>query len=391
MAQSSYPARIRLFDYMKKPAGPGLYVHFPFCLSICKYCDFPRVKFDPSLVDSYLDFLDRAFAMVPDEYRSRPFGSVYVGGGTPSTAPARFWDSLKAFVESLPMVQGFEFTVEVNPEDVTPELASRLVQTGVNRVSMGAQTFDTPERLGRRHSARRPAEAVGVLRDAGVPEITVDMMFALPDQDRDVLARDIDTVVSLNPDHISYYGLMVVEGTPLHTLVQWGMQVPGEDEWASMYSMVEQRLLAAGYWHYEISNYARPGRESAHNLLYWSGGDYLGMGAGAGSRWGRFRWYDPFPPERYAVSGQWTDTVPPWAVEVERLTDDQILDEAVMTALRYLGGVRLDHLVEHCPDAMDELRNLGLLMISDDGWILPSSDGQLLLNVIVDRLTRSCR
>ena len=114
------------------------------------------------------------------------------------------------------------------------------------------------------------------------------------------------------------------------------------------------------------------------------------MGAGAASRWGRHRWYEPFPPEQYDVSGRWTDTVPPWAVEVEELSDAQILDEAVMTSLRYLGGVRLDELQSRCPEVFGELRDLGLLMISDDGWIVPSSDGQLLLNVVVDQITRSC-
>lgn len=280
----------------------GLYIHVPFCESKCAYCDFYSTP-NHSLRDSYVPTLLNELQRRRDEIPQARFRTVYIGGGTPSSLPLR---DLSRLLDALPLADASEITVEVNPEDVDSELATMLAGSAVNRVSMGVQSLADSELqlIGRRHSAARAIEAYHTLRDNGIRNINLDLIFGLPGQTLESFHRSLEGVLSLNPDHLSAYSLMLEPGTRLYARMIAGKFRETDDEISdSMYRLLCRETANCGFEHYEISNFAKPGRHSLHNSSYWNLTPYLGLGPGAHSFDGAIRRYNPPSLKKYIESG----------------------------------------------------------------------------------------
>jgi oxygen-independent coproporphyrinogen-3 oxidase len=265
----------------------GVYVHVPFCLARCHYCDFVTYTGMEGLRRPYAAALleEAALAVGALGPEPPPVTSVFVGGGTPTLLPAhdlaRVLGRLRALLEVAP---GAEVTVEANPETVDAAMAEGLAAAGVTRVSMGAQSFDDRvlAALGRVHDAARVGTAVATLRAAGVPAVNLDLIYGGPGEDAGSWAATLEAALALGPEHLSAYALTIEPATKFGRLVAAGrMPEPDEDDLADRYDTACQVLAAAGYGHYEVSNWARDGHASRHNLTYWRRGRYLGLGAGA--------------------------------------------------------------------------------------------------------------
>jgi oxygen-independent coproporphyrinogen-3 oxidase len=283
--------------------GIGLYVHIPFCETKCPYCDFNTYSGIEKLLPAYVEALNREIACWGNLLEKPQLVTVFFGGGTPSYAPAGDLASLMAVAgAAFRLRDGAEITLEANPGDVTAEKAAAWLDAGFNRVSMGVQSFDDGllELLGRRHTAGEAVGAFTTLRSAGFQNCSIDLMFGLPYQSLRQWSDSLDGALALEPEHISLYGLQLEHGTPLEAAVRTGRtQRPDDDLAADMYQLAEERLAAAGYRHYEISNWARPGLESRHNLLYWQCRPYLGVGPGAHSSLLGHRFADMRSPRGY--------------------------------------------------------------------------------------------
>jgi putative oxygen-independent coproporphyrinogen III oxidase len=265
----------------------GVYVHVPFCLSRCHYCDFVTYTGMEALRRPYAAALLKEAGVAAAGLGPEPpqVTSVFVGGGTPTLLPPEDLGRLLARLrELLPFAPGAEVTVEANPETVEAAVAEGLAGAGVTRVSMGAQSFDDRvlAALGRAHDAARVAAAAATLRAAGVPALNLDLIYGAPGEDAGSWAASLEAALVLEPEHLSAYALTIEPATKFGRLVAAGrMAEPGEDDLADRYGTACSVLAAAGYHHYEVSNWARPGRGSRHNLTYWRRGRYLGLGAGA--------------------------------------------------------------------------------------------------------------
>ncbi|MBQ4148079.1 MAG: radical SAM family heme chaperone HemW [Prevotella sp.] len=261
----------------------GLYIHIPFCKSRCIYCGFYSTV-EESTIPQYVDALCREMELRPSPYI---FNTVYFGGGTPSRLSIPFLKQIFNKIQSLYTVSDdAEITLECNPDDITEDFAQSLRELPVNRISMGAQTFDNQRLafLHRRHSAEQVKTAVARLRHAGIRNISIDLIYGFPQETLQEWDQDIRQVLQLDVEHISAYCLSVEEGTALHQLTTQGKVQPADEEacLAMYYHLIDQ-LKDAGYTHYEISNFAKPGYHSRHNSSYWDGTPYWGIGAAAHS------------------------------------------------------------------------------------------------------------
>jgi oxygen-independent coproporphyrinogen-3 oxidase len=321
----------------------GLYVHIPFCASICGYCNFNRGLHDEGLRRRYVMALERE---IRDAADGTPVDTVFFGGGTPSLLDAdEVARILTACRESFAVDADAEVTLEVNPETSSEARLAAFREAGVNRVSFGVQSFDDAElvRLGRMHSAGRAAAAVGEARAAGMPNVSLDLMLWLPGQSPASWQATVNRAIGLDPDHLSLYLLELYPNAPLRETMArevprnagaW-RQAP-EDEAADMYLAGLDQLDRAGFEQYEISNVARAGRESRHNLKYWQAGDWRGFGCGAHSTVGGVRW------QNMSATTEYVETVDR-AGDVTRgrhaLSPEARIEEALFTGLRLAIGI----------------------------------------------------
>ena len=270
----------------------GLYIHIPFCESRCIYCGFYSTT-SLKLRDDYVDALCREMQMRPSKAalgNDEPIETIYLGGGTPSQLKGsqlnQIFSAIRKNYTLTENIENIEITMECNPDDVTGDFCETLKQLPVNRISMGAQTFSN-ERLRflhRRHNAREVDEAITRLRNIGIRNISIDLMFGFPEESLFQWMNDIRHAIQLNVEHISAYSLMYEEGTPLyHLLEQEKIREIEEETSRRMYETLIDLLTGAGYEHYEISNFARPGFRSRHNSSYWHEVPYIGIGAAAHS------------------------------------------------------------------------------------------------------------
>lgn len=270
----------------------GLYLHIPFCDGKCAYCDFYSRKPRAREIDKYLVAL-KAETEKWGGLCDRPFDTVYIGGGTPSLLGDRIIGLTEAVRRNFDIVPDAEITAEMNPTSAGKEFLTAAKAAGVNRLSVGLQSALDEElaRLGRRHSADDAAETVAVARDIGFDNISLDLMIGLPQSTLKTLEQSLDFVQNLLPEHISAYILKIEDGTPLSRRA--GLEMPDDDAVAEQYLFMCERLETAGYKHYEISNFAKDGYESRHNLKYWRTEEYLGIGPSAHSFLGGKRFYYP--------------------------------------------------------------------------------------------------
>ena len=279
---------------MKKPDKPlGLYIHIPFCKSKCVYCDFYSLPNAEREMNRYTSAVCRHLTETAPQAAAHLADTVYFGGGTPSyLGPRRLQKILKTVRKHYRIAPDAEVTLEANPDSIGDWRKLRaLRKAGVNRISLGVQSADDKElqALGRPHTYAQAVDAVGAVRRAGIRNLSLDLIYGLPGQTLALWQRTLNRAAALEPEHLSCYGLKVEEGTPLWDRRE-GLDLPGDDAQADMYLWTVERLAALGYAQYEISNFAKPGFASRHNMKYWTLGEYAGFGPGAHSDLGDVRY-----------------------------------------------------------------------------------------------------
>jgi oxygen-independent coproporphyrinogen-3 oxidase len=331
----------------------GLYVHVPFCSAICNYCNFNRGLFDADRKARYVDALvseihnpqsvirnPQSAIRDPQSAMPLPADTIFFGGGTPSLLePDEIARIIAACESAFDVAIDREVTLEANPESVTEARLAAYRRAGVNRLSFGVQSFreDELRRLSRLHSADRARAAFAEARAAGFDNVSLDLMMWLPEQRVSEWLESIDAAIELAPEHLSLYMLEVYPNAPLKeemARARWS-QAP-DDDVAAMYLAAMERLDAAGYGQYEISNVARPGRRSRHNLKYWTDGEWLGFGCGAHSTRGGVRWKNIPSTTEYIDQAARGGKL---AVDVRRLTPEEQLGDALFTGLRLVDGI----------------------------------------------------
>ena len=312
----------------------GLYIHIPFCHSKCAYCDFYSMPVKHELTERFTDCLEAEYSARRHEIDGT-FTTLYLGGGTPSILPQESLKRIFGMVESQPLE---EVTIEVNPEDVTPKFIDFLKnETPVNRVSMGVQSLNDSELqlIGRRHTALEALTAARSLREAGF-NLSLDLIYGLPGQTMESWRESLNGVLETEPDHLSAYILSYEPGTRLSAMLAAGKISQASDELVlDMYSVLCSAARERGYAHYEISNFARPGREAKHNSSYWDMTPYLGLGPGAHSFDGKTRRSNPHSLRDYVACGGRG-----FAVEEEE-TPTERLNDFIITTLRTARGLDL--------------------------------------------------
>ena len=361
--------------------SPGLYVHVPFCASKCHYCGFFSIT-SPLLRDDFVT------AAVADAARYRdtfePFDTVYLGGGTPTVLSdaqlARLMDGLRGAVRVAPDA---EVTIEANPGDVTVDRLRALRAMGFNRLSLGVQSFRDKELrfLGRRHTADEALAAFQAARDAGFDNVGIDLIWGLSVASEKHWRRVLAQAVALRPEHLSCYQLTIEEGTRLGNLHESGrLPLPAEDALVAQFLAMSEVLTAAGYEHYEVSNFALPGRRSRHNGKYWNHTPYLGLGPAAHSFAGRRRWWNLRSVDAYCLAVR-EGRAP--IDGSEDLTDDQLRLETLALGLRTSDGIALSVLAgtPGLDAKLAPLIEAGWVRV-ENGRLLPTTRGLL----VADRL-----
>ncbi len=361
----------------------GVYVHIPFCLKKCIYCAFNSYPTAPSfpastgLLNRYVSALTADIRAVASDMNARGLKAetLYVGGGTPTVLGAESLAGLVTVgVESFRLPAGAEITVECNPATVDPAGLRLLREAGVNRLSIGAQAFQDRvlHAIGRVHSVDDTLTVFHDARRAGFDNLNLDLMFGVPEQRQEDWMKTVETAVNLGPEHLSLYPLDVEEGTPLRRMVDSGSVVlPAEDDVIAMWEYAVAALAAAGYERYEISNYAKPGRRSRHNLIYWRNGEYAATGAGASSHYGGRREERLPDPEAYCRVLESGDK------PIENsysLTDEDSMAETMIMGLRLSEGVHLGEfrsrfgrgIEEAFPGTISRLAGMGVVRVDGE-------------------------
>lgn len=320
----------------------GIYIHIPFCKSRCIYCGF----YSTTLLDlrkKYINAVCREMELRKN-YIREPFSTIYLGGGTPSLLDEAELTKLFLYINNVYDVdRNAEITMECNPDDITPEFTNMLNRLPINRVSMGAQTFaDSRLRLlHRRHNSDEVKHAVKLLREAGIKNISIDLMFGFPDESLSQWKEDISAALALNVEHISAYSLMYEEDTPLWKMLDTGKVKEIDEELSlTMFKELVCQLTDAGYEHYEISNFARPGYRSRHNSSYWHQVPYIGLGAAAHSFDLNSRQWNVADLKLYIEEIN-NGIIP---MEREELDNDTTFNDIITTALRTSDGINLNAL-----------------------------------------------
>ena len=396
---------------LSRTSGIGLYVHVPFCKTKCPYCDFNTYQGIESQMGGYLEAVTGELRLWGEALGRPPARTVFFGGGTPSYLPdGDIAAILDAASDVFAISPDAEVTIEANPGDLNLDACRGLRRQGVNRLSIGVQSLDNGllQLLGRRHSADGAIEAFQTARAAGFDNVNLDLMYGLPNQSLSQWEDTITRLAALSPEHISLYALTLEEGTPMRLWADQGrIPEPDPDLAADMYALARQVLAASGYRHYEISNWSLPEREARHNLIYWRNEPYLGVGPGAHSRLGAYRFWTALAPRDYASrasqwrqesSGAWSDfggnelrearTVDGW----ERIDADTDCAETMFLGLRLLDGLNLPQasaaisrdLAARYHAEIEELLTLGLLRREGDVIRLDES-AYLIANQVFTR------
>lgn len=321
-------------------APRALYIHIPFCTNKCHYCDFTSYVLKGQPVDDYLDGLEREMVQTIAALPTDRIDTVFVGGGTPTVlTPPQMERFLASVKKHFPIADDAEFTMEANPGTTDPDKLAAMFAGGVNRISFGVQSFNNEllERIGRIHNVDDVYRSLENARAAGFSNLSIDLMFGLPGQTLEALEDSVNKALALDLPHYSLYSLKVEENTLFHKLYQRDeLPLPPEDEEYNMFILLMDRLKAAGYGHYEISNFARPGFESRHNSTYWRNEPYYGLGAGAHGYAGRQRHVNVKGVQPYI---DYTTTKLP-RLETNEVPEQEAMEDFMMVGLRLLKGVR---------------------------------------------------
>jgi oxygen-independent coproporphyrinogen-3 oxidase len=328
-----------------------LYIHIPFCVNRCSYCAFySTIARDRKKQEQFFQGLEKELSALPPDFAPE---TIFIGGGTPTAVD---FQCLEKFLPNLGRFSPQEFSCEANPGTVDTERFSLLRDNGVNRLSLGVQSFNFQclETLGRIHSADEAEKAFGLARAAGFENINIDLIFGVPSQTMEMVESDLDRALALGSEHIAIYNLMYEEGTPLTKLNPARLDDSLERE---MYDLIRVRLTAAGFVHYEISNFAKPGFECRHNQLYWNGGEYIGCGPAAHSHWKGVRRANVSDLNDYCANG-------PRREFEEELDPEAKERETLVMGLRQLAGVEVSSKVwKNLSGSFRTLEKQGLLAV----------------------------
>lgn len=371
----------------------GLYIHIPFCVKKCYYCDFISYTNCQNNICKYVQALCAEIEKEKEYAKGKIVDTIYFGGGTPSYIDAKYIAQIMEVIKQNYQVDSkAEITIECNPNSVTREKIATYLKVGINRISIGLQAKQKPilKAIGRVHSLQDYKEAVSIIKEVGVTNINTDVMFGLPKQSYRSILGTLKLAMK-NSTHISAYSLILEEGTPLYQSVQEGhIKLPKEDKVVRWYKRATKYLRRHGYERYEVSNFARHGYESQHNLHCWQYDDYLGFGVASSSKIGDSRWTRTKDLREYCTlvnSGQST------VIEEEKLSKTEQLEEYIMLGLRTKDGVQLDNLLERFgydlqkekSETIKQLMNLRLIEFKDNAIRL-LDDGYYVMNSIIVEL-----
>lgn len=354
----------------------GLYIHIPFCKRKCNYCDF--ISFTDKadcFIASYCDALKKEMSFYSQKLQSYSFDTVFIGGGTPSVIDEKFIsDILFSLKQSFNITTNAEITIEANPGTLSEEKLLSYRKTGINRLSLGVQSMDDKvlKAIGRIHNAVEAIKSFNLARKCGFDNINIDLMYALPMQTEESLLDTLNKVITLAPEHISAYSLILEERTKLFDMYEQGKIVlPNDDKAYSLHRKCIEYLTQNGYSRYEISNYAKSGRECKHNLNYWQNGEYLGLGIAAHSA---IRISENL--ERWSNTSSFDDYIQnPQAEEThDIILHDEEIFEFVMLSLRKTEGFSLSSFKERFNESFMERYSDKLKKLIDKGWIIVSDN-----------------
>lgn len=364
----------------------SLYIHIPFCDKKCFYCSFVVTIGQLNRADRYIDALKKEAAA----YQGILIKSIYLGGGTPTTLNPRQLGELVQFIRNnFKLANNVEFTIEANPEGLDLEKLTVLRGLGVNRISLGIQSFHDHflKYLGRIHNREQALEAYALIRKAGFENVSCDLMMSFPGQTKEQLVNDLNDMLKLSCEHISLYTLSIEPNSRFYTK----KILPLEDQTqAEYYELVLEHVKKFGYVQYEVSNFSRPGYESLHNINYWECGDYLGLGIGAHSHMNGERFYNAGHLLEYLKMAEENNLHP---VSTERLDNQQRLKESILFGLRMTKGINIDALQKkyqceldaHQSKMIEDFVLEGLLAI-EDGYLKATHRGTLVLDELCSRL-----
>ncbi|MDH5763442.1 MAG: radical SAM family heme chaperone HemW [Nitrospinota bacterium] len=374
----------------------GLYLHIPYCLHKCGYCDFNSHNINEAEMASYVRALLREMEYYAKRADNRTVATIFFGGGTPTTLPSlELARILKACQSRFQMLSGAEITLEANPATIPQSDLQQLREAGFNRLSIGVQSFDPEElnRLERVHTVDEVYLTVERARQAGFDNLSLDLMFGLPGQTAERWQDNLHKAIDLQPDHISAYNLTIEPGTVFHKQQAQGqLEMPPDDFQRELFEITIDTLTQAGYGHYEISNYSKPGKQCRHNLNYWHNGEYIGLGAGASATFNGDRYKNVNLPSRYITQINESGI----AVESRETPSlHQRMGEAVMLGLRISQGLNLTtferqfgvSFQEAFGETVDRMMQMELLKIAD-GQISLTRQGLFVADsVIVEFIT----
>jgi len=323
----------------------SLYVHIPFCLKRCIYCDFVSGIYDPDRANDYINALKAEISTLENK---EPLETLFIGGGTPTTMSNELLsDLITSIFNHFGFSNNYETTIEANPGTLENNKLQSLIASGINRLSFGVQSFnnDLLEFLGRIHSSEEAVQAVGMARNAGFNNISIDLIYGIPGQTLNIWQKTLKKAVELHPEHISTYEITYEKDTELYCMFKEGNKInpPEEDEIVDMYEYTIDFLKANGFSHYEISNFALPGFECRHNLNYWDRGEYYGAGLGAHSFVDSRRYFNIREIDRYIKLV--LDNQSP-VDAIEEITLDMALSEALFLGLRKTDGINIEMLAK---------------------------------------------
>lgn len=343
----------------------SVYIHIPFCKHICSYCDFPKVLHIDSFVDDFLESLQRE---IEDNYDGERIKTIYIGGGTPSCLTKRERIKLFRILEIFNRDPNCEYTFEVNPNDIDEDLLDDIVAGGINRVSIGVESFD-PDNLKileREIDYDDLEKKLELIRRRGIKNINLDLMYAIPNEKINTLKQDLKKLIKLNPTHISTYSLILEDHTKLKNDK---IELVDEDTDRKMYDLICEKLKKEGYIHYEVSNFAKEGYESVHNLNYWNNGEYYGFGLGASGYKDAFRYTNTKNLHEY-IEGKYKQ-------ESYLLTYKDQMDNEIMLGLRKLKGISVDDFYNKYGQNIQDIYPVKELINSKD---LIYKNGYLFIN-----------
>ncbi|MEK3991255.1 radical SAM family heme chaperone HemW [Robertmurraya sp. FSL R5-0851] len=366
------------------------YIHIPFCEHICHYCDFNKVFLKGQPVDEYLDALEEEIRLTLEKHPAEPLHSIFVGGGTPTSLSEKQLQRLLFSIKKyLPLEQDAEFTFEANPGDLSDEKFRVLFGGGVNRLSFGVQTFDNQllKAIGRTHRAKDVLTSIEKAKKVGFENISVDLIYSLPNQTLEGFKETLQTALSLDIQHYSGYSLIIEPKTVFYNQMRKGkLPVPGEDAEAEMYSLLMEQMQLAGFQQYEISNFAIPGYESKHNLTYWNNEEYYGFGAGSHSYVAGERIANHGPLKKY-MDPIWNGTLP--SHNIHKVENNEKWEEEMFLGLRKIEGISVDHFIQKFgvdplslfKEEIDSLQSRDLIILQDDKIAL-TKKGRFLGNEV---------